>query len=192
MSGGWQDQYSTIFGGLNFIEFNSEENLVHTLRLNKNVKKELEECLVLCDTKTIHNSGNIHDDLANKIVDKNLKKLIEENVKLCVEIKNSLTRGKLSNFAELLDKSWQIKKSLSNKISNNHLDEIYQNAVRNGAIGGKLLGAGGGGFFLFFVSPFRKFELINYLNSIGLNIMPFVFEEKGLESWVSRLEDFNL
>ena len=105
-------------------------------------------------------------------------------------MRDHLLRGNLIEFARLLDKAWRIKKTLSKKISNKKLDIIYENAIKNGALGGKLLGAGGGGFFLFFVPPFKKFNLIEYLQSEGLSVMPFVFEKKGLKSWVSRFKKY--
>ena len=72
-------------------------------------------------------------------------------------------------------------------ISNDYIDSIYDGALENGAIGGKLLGAGGGGFFLFFVSPFEKHNLISYLVNKGFKIQPFRFEENGLQTWITRI-----
>jgi D-glycero-alpha-D-manno-heptose-7-phosphate kinase len=66
------------------------------------------------------------------------------------------------------------------------LDQIYAGAINNGAIGGKILGAGGGGCFLFFVPPFNRLNVINYLISLGLNVKPFIFEKNGLKSWKTR------
>ena len=186
VSGGWQDQYATIFGGFNFIEFNKERNIVHSLKFNDKTLLELEENLILCDTKTSHNSNKIHQDLNNEISKKNIRSLIDKNVKICYEIRNSLLSGNLNKFGQLLDKAWHYKRQFSNEISNPELDKIYEGAKAHGASGGKLLGAGGGGFFLFYVEPFKKHKLMSFLKNKGLGVAPFSFDPSGLKSWTVR------
>ena len=90
-------------------------------------------------------------------------------------------------FGKSLDSAWKFKRDLSNEISNPYLDDIYNKALDNGAIGGKLLGAGGGGFFLFFVPPSSKHLLLSHLEKEGLQASPFRFESEGLKSWKVRL-----
>ena len=186
VSGGWQDQYATVFGGLNFIEFNKEQNIINPIRLNSDTILELEESLILCNTGTIHDSGNIHND--QKIQTKNIdvQDRIQTNVDLTFEMRNHLLRGRLYNFGICLHKTWELKRSFSSKISNPWLDEIYNGAIQNGAIGGKLLGAGGGGYFLFYVPSFDRLKLLNWIKSIGLIATPFIFENNGLQSWTVR------
>ena len=191
VAGGWQDQYATVFGGLNFMEFNMEQNVVHPLRIKRETLLELEECLVLCDTMSPHDSGDIHEDQRQQMSEANVRKLVDANVKLCYSLRNSLLRGQFSQFALLLDKAWQLKRQFSSKISSPHIDQIYEEAKRHGATGGKLLGAGGGGFFLFYAPYDRKHELINHLKASGLNISPFGFEEHGLQSWTVREDGEN-
>jgi D-glycero-alpha-D-manno-heptose-7-phosphate kinase len=186
VAGGWQDQYATVFGGLNFMEFNSDINIIHPIRLNNEILLELEESLVLCYTGTTHDSGNIHDDQKEQTKTSSVKERIESNVKLTFEMRNYLLKGKLFEFGKALHQVWELKKSFSSKISSPFLDEIYDGAIQNGAIGGKLLGAGGGGFFLFYVQPFDKLKLMNWLESKNLKYTPFVFEDKGLQSWTVR------
>ena len=89
-------------------------------------------------------------------------------------------------FGECLDTAWKLKRNFSNMISNDYIDAIYEGALENGASGGKLLGAGGGGFFVFYVSPFKKNALIAYLKAKNLKIQPFRFELDGLKTWTSR------
>jgi len=190
ISGGWQDQYATVFGGFNFIEFNNKNNIVHPLKFNTNTLLELEESLILCDTGVTHNSDLIHRDLSNQIFKNEIKDLIDANVELCYEIRNALFRGNLTKFGKLLDKAWFYKRQFSNKITSIEIDRIYKKAKVNGALGGKLLGAGGGGFFLFYVEPFKKHDLILYLKSEGLIIRPFSFETSGLKSWTVRENEF--
>ena len=187
IEGGWQDQYATIFGGFNFIEFQMEQNIVYPLRIPLDNLSELEESLVLCNTGIKHDSGNIHKDQRNQMKQKDVQALVQKNVELCYKIRNQLLRGELLEFGASLNDSWQLKRRLSAEISNTHLDDIYTNAMSNGAIGGKLLGAGGGGFFLFFVPPSKKHDLLSHLTSTGLEVKPFRFESEGLKSWKVRL-----
>ena len=85
-------------------------------------------------------------------------------------MRNHLLRGRLLQFGQSLHEAWQFKRQFSSKISNSRLDDIYTDALKHGAIGGKLLGAGGGGFFLFFVTPFRRHELVANLEASGLKV----------------------
>ena len=101
-------------------------------------------------------------------------------------MRNHLLKGKLSKFGESLHKAWEIKKSLSSKISNNYLNNIYEEALKNGAVGGKLLGAGGGGYFLFYTHAENRINLINWISKKGLIYTPFIFEQSGLKSWKVR------
>ena len=187
VEGGWQDQYATIFGGFNFIEFKMDQNVVHPLRIPPEILLELEESLVLCNTGVQHNSGNIHKDQRSQMRSKDKQALVQKNVDLCYKLRNQLLRGSLMEFGKSLDAAWKFKRDLSNEISNPQLDEIYDQAMNNGAIGGKLLGAGGGGFFLFFVPPSSKHLLLSHLEKEDLKASPFRFESDGLKSWKVRL-----
>ena len=109
-----------------------------------------------------------------------------EGLDLAYKTRNLLLRGRLSEFGKCLDSAWKLKRNFSEMISNDRIDSIYDGALKNGAIGGKLLGAGGGGFFIFYVPPFKKFNLIDYLVSQDLEIQPFRFEPEGLQYWASR------
>jgi len=186
VAGGWQDQYATVFGGFNFMEFRMDQNIVHPLRIHPDTLLELEECLVLCDTGITHDSGVIHNDQFHKMTGSHIREMVETNVRLSYAMRNDLLRGRLLQFGLAMDQAWQLKRQLSNKISNQVLDNIYAQAKGKGAIGGKLLGAGGGGFFLFYVSPYRKHELIEHLQATGLKVRPFCFESRGLQAWKVR------
>ena len=83
-----------------------------------------------------------------------------------MKLRNALLKGNLQTFGENLHKAWNLKRKITSKISNSHLDDIYNGAISNGAVGGKLLGAGGGGFFIFYVDPSKRFELIEYLYAL--------------------------
>ena len=186
IEGGWQDQYATVFGGFNFMEFKMDQNVVHPLRIHDDILLELEESLILCNTGISHNSGSIHKNQRREMKQKEIKKHVQANVALCFEMRNQLLRGELLRFGKSLNQAWNNKKKLSSEISNNDLDLIYKNALKHGAIGGKLLGAGGGGFYIFYTPPSSKHELIEFLNESQLEIRPFRFEKEGLRSWTVR------
>ncbi len=186
VAGGWQDQYATIFGGFNFIEFRMEQNIVHPLRIHHDILLELEESLILCDTGTTHDSGNIHEDQRRQMEDHSSRKHVSTNVALSYQIRNQLLRGNLLDFGHSLHDAWQFKRQFSSKISTDHLDRIYEEALAHGAVGGKLLGAGGGGFFLFYVPQFKKHELMQHLDASKVQVRPFRFEQEGLRAWTVR------
>lgn len=186
IAGGWQDQYATVFGGFNFMEFRMDQNIVHPLRIPADVLLELEESLVLCDTGTPHDSGDIHQHQRQQMLQDGIRQKVQSNVELTYRMRNHLLRGRLFQFGQAMDEAWQFKRQFSSKISNPRLDAIYEEALAHGAVGGKLLGAGGGGFFLFYVTPFRKHELTAKLEASGLNVRPFRFEQEGLRAWSAR------
>ena len=186
VAGGWQDQYATVFGGFNFMEFRMDQNIVHPLRIPHDVLLELESSLVLCDTGTQHDSGDIHQDQRQQMQKIDVRQKVQSNVELTYRLRNHLLRGRLLQFGQALHEAWEFKRQFSTKISNPRLDKIYEDARAHGAVGGKLLGAGGGGFFLFYVTPFRKLELISNLESAGLHVRPFRFEQEGLRAWSAR------
>lgn len=186
INGGWQDQYATVFGGFNFMEFMHDKNVIQPLRIKTDVLLELEESLVLCYTNINHNSGEIHEDQRRQLAKEEIHEHLVKNVNLSYEIRNQLLRGDLLEFGGSLHEAWMLKRKFSKKVSNGHLDKIYEDARVNGAVGGKLLGAGGGGFFLFYVSPFRKCELVRHLQNSNLIVRPFLFETNGLQSWAVR------
>jgi D-glycero-alpha-D-manno-heptose-7-phosphate kinase len=186
VAGGWQDQYATIFGGFNFMEFRMDSNIVHPLRMSPDVQLELEESLILCDTGLAHESGDIHVDQREQMKQESVRRQVQSNVELTYKIRNHLLRGRLLQFGEALHEAWLLKRQLSSKISSSHIDALYDRARRSGAVGGKLLGAGGGGFFIFYVPPFRKHDCIAGLEDMGLHIRPFRFEPNGMRAWTAR------
>jgi D-glycero-alpha-D-manno-heptose-7-phosphate kinase len=186
VAGGWQDQYATVFGGFNFMEFRMDSNIVHPLRISSEVQLELEESLILCDTGLAHDSGDIHVDQREQMKQEGIRRHVQTNVELTYRMRNHLLRGRLLLFGQALHEAWALKRQLSAKISDPELDDLYERARRHGAVGGKLVGAGGGGFFIFYVPPFRKHELIAGLEAAGLRIRPFRFEPEGLRSWTAR------
>ena len=186
--GGWQDQYATVFGGLNFMELNKKQNVINPIRLSNDIMLQLEDSLVLCYTGTTHDSGNIHLDQKKKTKEKDVNNRIIKNVELTYKMRNLLLKGNLDQFGKCLDMAWQLKKSFSSKISNKFLNNVYDKALKNGAYGGKLLGAGGGGYFLFYCSSNNRNRLISWINKSKFTYTPISFENKGLQSWTVRNE----
>ena len=186
--GGWQDQYATVFGGLNFMEFNKKQNIINPIRLSNDIMLQLEDSLVLCYTGTTHDSVNIHLDQKKKTKEKDVNNRIIKNVELTYEMRNLLLKGKLDQFGKCLDMAWKLKRSFSSKISNKFLNNVYDEALKNGAYGGKLLGAGGGGYFLFYCPSNNRNRLINWINKSKLTYTPISFDNKGLQSWTVRNE----
>ena len=186
LSGGWQDQYATVFGGFNYIEFKNNENIVNPLRITDDIKSELEDSLILCYSGINHDSAKIHDDQKKQMKNKKQKEFATKSKEIAYQMKSRLLKGKLDDFGELLGKAWKIKKKFSSKITTPFLDEIYDYAIENGALGGKLLGAGNGGYFLFYVPTQNKLNLINSLKNKGLSIETFTFDNVGLRSWITK------
>lgn len=186
ISGGWQDQYATVFGGFNFMEFSNRQNLIHPLRLSETTKCSLEQNLILCYTNTSHKSSEIHQDQKSNLDKKDIQENVKKNVKIAYKMRESLLKENLNDFSDLMNDSWELKKSYSSDISSDYLDDIYEGAKQNGALSGKLLGAGGGGYFLFFTNFSNRNRLINWIKSEGLIYTNFKFEDVGLKSWIER------
>ncbi|MFC1786448.1 GHMP kinase [Halobacteriota archaeon] len=190
MEGGYQDQYASTFGGLNYIEF-KDEVIVNPLRLRSENLNELQYRLLLCYTGDTRLSSEIQVDLVKRYKERK-KDSIEgmHNLKsIADEMKYSLIKGNLRRFGELLHQGWIEKKRLSNKITNPEIDKLYEIARENGAIGGKILGAGGGGHLLLFCEYDKKYKVEDKIKEYGVKIIDFGFETKGLQIWKVGDED---
>jgi len=186
LDGGWQDQYATVFGGFNFIEFTEKDNVVNPLKITSDIKNELEDSLFLCYTGKNHDSGLIHDDIRKKMKSSDQRKYAEKSKEIAYKMKTRLLQSKLNDFGSLLGDAWASKKLFSKKITNKKLDNIYDYAIKNGALGGKLLGAGDGGYFLFYVPTHNKINFIKSIKKKKLFIEPFTFDDIGLRTWVTK------
>ena len=175
ISGGWQDQYSTVFGGFNYLEFDRNHNVVMPLRVESNIIKELEERLILCHTKQKHLGATIQND-NEKHNSKRLKNITKE-------MKRALLRSRYEEFAILLEETWSIKKENDPRVTNEKINKIHSVALDAGSLGGRLLGTGGGGYFLFYVPPFHRYFVIEALEKIGLKPEGILIDHKGLSSW---------
>lgn len=190
IAGGWQDQYATVFGGFNFMEFTADHNTITPMRLEPRVMRELEESFILCYTGKNHDSGAIHEDQRARIQQSgDAAAMAERQKELTLEMKKLLLRGRLSDYGRLLHEAWIAKKQFSPLISNPELDNVYDRAIEAGALGGKLLGAGGGGYFLFFCPPFGRHKICTTMQGLGYECHRIMFDEAGLQSWKVRLPD---
>tara|TARA_A100001015_G_scaffold224516_1_gene253165 strand:- start:482 stop:1891 length:1410 start_codon:yes stop_codon:yes gene_type:complete len=183
IAGGWQDQYSTVFGGFNYIELNNKENIVHPLRISTTILNELEENLILAYTGIKHDSNQIHLNQKDELKKPDKESYAKQMLVISEQMKQKLLKNKLHDFGKLLHESWELKKMFSSQISLPEIDKIYHNALKNGAVGGKLLGAGGGGYLLFYVPSEHRMNVLKTLKSHGLTIEKFQFNNDGLRVW---------
>ena len=189
ITGGWQDQYASAFGGFNLIEFENQRNLVHPIRFEDAARYELEACLVLCNTGVVHDSGKLHEMQREEMAAELLQTaLLHESVTLCRRMHRHLIRCELYDFGLCLHEAWMLKKRFSSAITDAHLDGIYAAAREAGALGGKLLGAGAGGFFLFYVQPQCRQSVVKAVEALGCHTTNFRFESSGVTSWRSKIQ----
>jgi len=190
IKGGLQDQYATVFGGFNYIEFLAHEVIVHPLRLKPYILNELTYNLLLCYTGKTRPSDNIISDQVEnykKGKDKTIEGL-RELKNMTIDMKNALLLGNLNNFGELLHYSWESKKKMSDRITNPIIDEMYEESRKNGVIGGKLLGAGGGGYMVLYCQFDKKYKVAKKLREMGGKLTEFDFENGGLQTWRSNAD----
>ena len=188
LAGGRQDQYAAAFGGFNFIEFLGAETVVTPLRIRRDVLQEMEYRLLLCYMGQTRQSAKIIDRqtaayrAGKRPVVQALHRLKQETL----EMKKALLLGDVDGMGELLHEAWENKKKLDPAISTSHVDKLYQLARKEGAIGGKMPGAGGGGYFLLLTRFDRKHRVAAVLEKHGGQVVPFQLESRGLMSWSSR------
>ncbi|MHA1293637.1 MAG: GHMP family kinase ATP-binding protein [Promethearchaeota archaeon] len=185
--GGYQDQFAAAYGGFNFIEF-SDKVKVTPIKATEDMINELQFRMILCYVGGSHFSSEIQDEVLRgyKIEKKQYMEAMQDlkdvahSMKKIVEL-NDLT--KLNQFGELLHRGWLAKKSLSSKISNRNIENFYLISMKYGVLGGKLLGAGGGGHLLLFSEPKNKYKIIRELEKVGGKLVNFHFNPKGVEVW---------
>ena len=176
---GSQDQIAATYGGFNKISFRTNGSfIVEPVSIKQNIIYNLNKNLVLLYTGYKRTAPDIAKTYVNKL-GKSKRDNILEISSYVDEALNALKKNDLISFGRLLHESWILKKNLSDSITNNKINEIYNEALKKGALGGKLLGAGGGGFFLFYVPYSRQKKFIKYFNKL-INV-PFKFSPKGSE-----------
>jgi len=186
MAGGKQDQYAATFGGVNFIEFYKDDKvIVNPLRIKSKYLNELAHNLVLYYTGTSRLSSRIIEAQSRNVVSEN-KKSIEAMFQLkrqAVMMKEAILKGELEKIGEILDFGWQNKKLMAEGISNPMIDKIYDAARKAGATGGKISGAGGGGFMIFYCPENSRSKVIKALEAFGGKVKRYEFTMHGLTTW---------
>ena len=185
LKGGRQDQYAAAFGGFNFMEFSGSKTIVNPLRIDPEVVNELAYRLLLCYTGTGHYSNDIIERQQRSYTEKRSDTVtaLDATKQLAIDMKNELLRGNLDEMGRLLDEGWQHKKQFTEGISNERIDAFYARAREAGAIGGKLLGAGGGGYILLFCDFARRAQVAKAVSSAGGRVTDFALETEGLQTW---------
>lgn len=187
LAGGKQDQYAATFGGVNFMEFYGDDKvIVNPLRIRSEYMHELENNLVLYFTATSRESAAIIKEQVKNVNEKNEKSIeamhqLKEQSRM---MKEALLKGKLDEFGAILDFGFQQKRKMAHNISNSSIEQIYDAAKNAGATGGKISGAGGGGFMIFYCPGNTRYAVIETLNSFGGEVKNYSFTKYGLTSWV--------
>ncbi|MBP9214851.1 MAG: dehydrogenase [Chitinophagaceae bacterium] len=188
LAGGKQDQYAATFGGVNFMEFyDNDKVIVNPLRVRSEYLSELENNLVLYFTSTSRESATIIKEQQKNVAAKNEKSIdamhqLKEQAKM---MKDALLRGQLNEIGKILDYGFQQKRNMAHNISNNSIEAIYEAAKKAGATGGKISGAGGGGFMVFYCPGNTRYHVMETLASFGGVIRPYSFTKHGLKTWTT-------
>jgi D-glycero-alpha-D-manno-heptose-7-phosphate kinase len=186
LAGGKQDQYAATFGGVNFMEFYADDKvIVNPLRIKEQYLFELENNLLLYYTSTSRESARIIEQQSRNVLDKKEKSIeamhqLKEQAQM---MKEALLKGKLNEFGEILDYGYQQKRRMAEGISNTLMEDIYDTAKKAGATGGKISGAGGGGFMIFYCPGTTKYKVIKSLEKFGGRHRNYQFAEHGLKTW---------
>jgi len=174
---GKQDQYAAAYGGLNFYIFNKDGSvLVEPIIMKNGMYEELEQNLMMFYTGQLRSASEILKEQSLNITEGDREKNQINMCALAKELRDELQHNNVDAVGEILNEGWELKKTLAQGISNPQIDEIYNIAIKNGALGGKLLGAGGGGFFLFYVPAKRQAEV---RTALKMKQMPIAFDRQG-------------
>lgn len=188
LAGGKQDQYAATFGGVNFMEFyEGDKVIVNPLRIKQQYLNELENNLILYFTSTSRESADIIKEQVKNVNQKNEKSIeamhqLKEQARM---MKEALLKGRLHEFGEILDFGFEQKRQMAANISNSRLEEVYYAAKKAGATGGKISGAGGGGFMIFYCPGNCRYKVIETLEKFGGQIKPYLFTKNGLNTWTA-------
>ena len=186
LSGGRQDQYSASYGGLNYMEFCSDNKVIVTpLQISRQTLFELEASLLLCFTGVSRSSATIIDEQVNSVQNQNIDTIESFHLlrKNALEMKFALMNDDLDRLSQLFHDGWQIKKRSAAGVSNRYIDDLYRKALDAGAQAGKISGAGGGGFMMLLAEPTKKNELLLFLQSHQYQVFNCHFTFSGVESW---------
>lgn len=186
MAGGRQDQYAATFGGVNFMEFFADDKvIVNPLRIKQQYLFELENNLLLYYTSTSRESAKIIEKQSKNVTEKKGKPIeaMHQLKQQAQMMKEALLKGRVHEIGEILDFGFKQKKEMAEGISNSLMEEIYTAAKQAGASGGKISGAGGGGFMIFYCPENTKYTVMEALQGFGGYCKNYQFVDHGLTSW---------
>jgi len=189
LAGGKQDQYAATFGGVNFMEFYADDKvIVNPLRIKNEYLHELENNLVLYFTATSRESSSIIKEQQKNVLQKNERSIdaMHQLKEQARRMKEALLRGHLNEIGEILDFGFHQKRNMAHNISNSLIEEIYDAAKKAGATGGKISGAGGGGFMSFYCPLNTRYKVMETLNTFGGQVKPYQFTKFGLTTWIAQ------
>ena len=189
ISGGKQDQYAATYGGLNFMEFYADEHVVvNPINVKKKVFQELQHNMVLYFGNSSRKSSDIiNEQIKNVQSDKHSS--VEAMHKLkrqAIEMKDCLVQGDMREVGEILNRGWEAKKAMAKGISNTKIQKTIDLAMEAGATGGKVSGAGGGGFMFLFCPGNTRYNVIEKLEALGGYVRPFSFVHGGVKTWKQK------
>jgi D-glycero-alpha-D-manno-heptose-7-phosphate kinase len=188
LDGGRQDQYAAAFGGLNFMEFlPGDKVIVNPLRIADSHLYEFEASLIVCFTGQSRTSDAIIKDQVAGIRRRDERAIdaLHQLKADAVDMKQALLRGNIQEVAKVLERSWNAKRRTSEHVSNPRVQEVFDLGLKNGAVAGKVSGAGGGGFLMFMANPEQRYRLISALTEAGAAASPVQLSNGGAESWVT-------
>ncbi len=175
---GKQDQYAAAFGDLNFIRFNKDDTVeVEPIKITSEEKKRMSDNLMMFYLGGTRSASNILKKYKSNTSSNVMMKKQLSN--MAIKLRDNLNNGDIESLGKMLDEGWKVKKSLASGVSNQIIDEVYDKAISNGAVGGKLLGAGGNGFMLFYVDKENQQAVRNSLSDY--REFSFDFDNKGFE-----------
>lgn len=184
-SGGKQDQYAATFGGFNFMEFYADKVVVNPLRIKPDYWAELEASLVLYYTGVSRESANIiNEQTRNLMVGRGTTlQALHNSKEEAVRMKEAILRGDFDRFVSSMKRAWESKKMMASSISNAMINQVYEAAISAGARAGKVSGAGGGGFMMFFVPPEKRSYVMNRLSGFDGQVVTCNFTDQGGHAW---------
>jgi D-glycero-alpha-D-manno-heptose-7-phosphate kinase len=189
LAGGKQDQYAATFGGVNLMEFYKDDKvIVNPLRIRQEYLYELNNNLLLYYTSTTRESAKIIEKQSENVHQNNQNSIaaMHHLKEQALMMKEAILKGEIDNIGNILDYGFQHKKAMANGISNELIESIYDTALQNGATGGKISGAGGGGFMTFYCPSNTKYKVMQTLQKFGGLFYNYQFTKQGLVTWTAK------
>lgn len=183
IKGGRQDQYAAVFGGFNYMKFGRHGANINRVRMREDAVNELQYCSLLCYIGNTRESSKIIEGQVSNYNRGQNEEALDRTRDLATSMYAAMERGDIRASGEILDEAWGYKKQFSSNVTNPKIDRMYETAKQAGALGGKVTGAGGGGFMYFLCEYDRKYYVAKELGKLGAKVTDFMFEPNGVTSW---------